>query len=307
MLNLNRVIVLGTLIFSAQQVSALTIDIDYSYDNNNFFDTQLKRNVLDAAASYFESRITDNLGAISSGGSNQFNVSFFDPSSGSSTSINDFSVAEDTLVVFAGGRDIAGSTIGEGGFGGYFGSGTEAFFDAAISRNQGDGSINSVQGSTAFDFATWGGSISFDSSTSWYFDPDVSTVEAFSGNDFFSVALHEIAHLLGLGSADSWDNLISGGLFTGTESSDVNGGDVVLASTGAHWAEGTLSLVDGISQEAAMDPTIVTGTRKYFTTLDEAALTDIGWEVTAVPVPPAVYLFASALLGMSRFRKAKLA
>jgi hypothetical protein len=47
-----------------------------------------------------------------------------------------------------------------------------------------------------------------------------------------------------------------------------------------------------------MDPTITIGTRKVFTDLDMAALDDIGWEVTPVPVPAAVYLFGSGLLGL---------
>ena len=32
-----------------------------------------------------------------------------------------------------------------------------------------------------------------------------------------------------------------------------------------------------------MDPNIASGTRKYFTDLDFAAMQDIGWQVTPVP------------------------
>ena len=34
-----------------------------------------------------------------------------------------------------------------------------------------------------------------------------------------------------------------------------------------------------------MDPDITTGSRKFFTDLDYTGLTDIGWQVTAVPEP----------------------
>jgi hypothetical protein len=39
-------------------------------------------------------------------------------------------------------------------------------------------------------------------------------------------------------------------------------------------------------QEAAMDPDVLNGTRKFFTNLDGAALKDIGWELIAPPVSP---------------------
>jgi hypothetical protein len=41
-----------------------------------------------------------------------------------------------------------------------------------------------------------------------------------------------------------------------------------------------------IPQEALLDPTITTGTRKRLTALDAAAMTDIGWSLTAPPPLP---------------------
>ena len=38
-------------------LSALTIQIDYTYDTNNFFDTQEKRDAMEAAAQFFGDRI----------------------------------------------------------------------------------------------------------------------------------------------------------------------------------------------------------------------------------------------------------
>lgn len=74
----------------------------------------------------------------------------------------------------------------------------------------------------------------------------------------------------------------------------------------AHWAEGTTSFVAGLPQEAAMDPTITTGTRKAFTDLDFAAMKDIGWEVTPVPEPGTwAMLFAGlGLVGFAARRRA---
>jgi len=293
-----KLLVVGALTVAGQQAQAITIELDYSYDANNFFADSSRRDVLSSAAGFYENRINDSLAAINSSGSNHFNANFFNPATGSSTTINDFSVGADTLRVFAGGRNLSGSTLGQGGPGGYSVSGFSSFVNLAASRGQGDGTAAAVKDETATDFAPWGGAITFDTNTSWYFDSDVSTVESFSENDFYSVALHELAHLFGFGISDSWDNNVSGGIFTGTES-----GSVALSSGDAHWADGTMSLVDGVSQEAAMDPNITTGTRKYMTDLDMAGLSDIGWEVSAVPMPAAVYFFGSALLGLGAFRK----
>lgn len=292
----------------AQQASAITIQLDYSYDANHFFDSAAKKSVLSAAAHYFETRLNDQLGAIQSLGSNQFTAQFSNPATGATNSISNFNVAANTLKVFAGGRDLSGSTVGQGGPGGYDISGQSSFFKEAISRGQGDGTVSAVSGAGAKDFAPWGGSITFATNTNWYFDDNVSTVESFSGNDFYSVALHELGHLLGFGTADSWDNLVSGTDFVGPESSSVygdpNSNPVPLSADKSHWLNGTQSLVDAVTQqEAAMDPSLTTGTRKYFTDLDLAALKDIGWEVSAVPVPAAIYLFATALMGFGLMRR----
>ncbi|AEF98651.1 matrixin family metalloprotease [Methylomonas methanica] len=290
-----KIWVAAGLIVGSSNANAIIFNIDYSLDSNNFFSDQVRRDVFEAAAGFYESRISDNLLAINSSGSNQFNAKFFRPDTGVSETLNGFDVAADTLTVFVGGRSLGGSTLGVGGSGGYgLSASSTAFADNAVSRGQGDGTQASVEGPGAFDFATWGGAISFDTQSNWYFDDNVNTDENFSGFDFFSVALHEIGHLLGFGIADSWNNQIIAGTFTGSESEASFGGPVALNGGLDHWADGTSSG----GQETNFDPTISNGVRKRVTDLDLAALRDIGWQVsvTPVPVPGAVWLFGSALL-----------
>lgn len=287
----------GILAVASQQAAAVSLQFDYSFDTNDFFADQARRDALEAAGTFFSAAIQDDLTAITSSGGNSFNVNFSDPATDGMRTIDNFSVAADTLTVYAGGRVISGSTIGVGGPGGFVASGTSDFVNNAVTR--GETSLKSgVQEPTATDFAPWGGSIAFNSKASWYFDTDTSTTEQFAGNDFFSVALHELGHLLGFGIADSWANLVSESNFTGAASSAVFSGNVPLNTDSAHWENGTTGLVNGVSQEAAMDPSITQGTRKVFTHLDLAALTDTGWEVTAVPVPAAIWLFASGMMGL---------
>ena len=116
---------------------AFTIDLDYSHDANDFFADTGRRDVLQAAASYFESIISDDLLAITSGAGNSFDAVFTDPATGGDATIFDFSIAADTIKVFAGGRVISGSTLGVGGPGGFGCFGFGSFCSDAGSRGEG--------------------------------------------------------------------------------------------------------------------------------------------------------------------------
>lgn len=257
---------LGALLAASQPALAnIDIQFDYRYDSSGFFTgaNSSRQDLLNAAASVFESRFQDNLTAISS--PNTFSASFYEPDNGKITSIPDFGVAADQIVIFAGAYNLGG-TLAVGGPGG-------SPLNDATSRGQ-PGALASV----ATDFAPWGGAISFNSASNWYMDTNTNTDESFSGFDFYSVAVHELAHVLGFGTASSFNNLISGGLFTGPAVNALLGYDPSVTSDG-HWASG----LSYLGQETAMDPSIAAGQRKHFTELDYAAMKDMGWQVSAVP------------------------
>lgn len=169
----------------------------------------------------------------------------------------------------------------------------------------GDARETGAAAQPATDYGPWGGSLSFDSDTSWHFGID--TLPASNRSDFLSVALHEIGHALGLaGTSPSWDTYQVGATFTGPNAVLVHGRAVATVSTtDNHWAEDTMSVIFGtnIPQEAAMDPDVTTGTRKFFTELDVASLRDVGWEVIPEPGSAALLLNGGAMVALRRRRR----
>lgn len=267
-------IFLGTLLASQPVSANINVKFDYRYDSSGFFTgaNSSRQNLLNAAASVFETRFQDSLTSITPSGSNVFDAKFFQPDTDKNTDIPGFSVAADQIVVFVGAHNL-GSTLAIGGPGGFSASGSTDFINNASSRGQ-PGALTPVE----TDFGPWGGSISFNSASNWYMDPDTRTDESFSGYDLYSVAVHELAHVFGFGSSNSFNSLSSGGLFTGSAVNALLGHNPPLANDG-HWQSGLTYL----GQEAAMDPSIAFGQRKHFTELDYAAMKDIGWNVSSVP------------------------
>jgi hypothetical protein len=281
------------LIFLAATAQAqLQIVFDYSRDTQGFFTgaNAGRQASLQAAGDYMSSIFSPTLlGAISPGGGNTWTAQFFAPGSDTTESAPNITIDLNTILIYAGAQDLGGS-LGIGGPGGFSASGFGDWFE--VIRHRGNG-----------DFATgWGGALSFDTTTSWYFDNDITTIESFTGQyDFFSVAIHEIGHVLGLGASDSWDDFVNTGTnpstFTGANASALFGGSVPLSDDDSHWAEDTMSVVFGtaIPQEAAMDPDIAEGTRKYFTALDVAGARDIGYAVIPEPAAWQFLLLAGAI------------
>ena len=281
-----RIAHLAVLVMSlgvAAQTQAVLVNINYSYDGGFFTNPSVNPNAA-AAKSAMEyaartyDRLLDNLAGITPSGRNRWEARLISPSTEESLSIANLSVPADTLTVFVGGHSMAGSLLGLGGPGGYSASGTGAWLNTVEARGQ-SGALQTI----ATDTGPWGGFISFNSSATWNFS--TSSLPPGGQNDFLSVAIHELGHVLGIGTGSSWDNNVTWDTgtadFTGSHSASLYGGNVPLNASASHWAEGVMSRVDGASQEAAMDPSLTVGRRKLFTDLDYAALVDIGWQVAS--------------------------
>lgn len=322
--------------------SALTIQIDYTYDTFFATNSTAKATLEKAAADlshYLGATTISAVPASSFTGVNgdstvtlDWGLSFQNPSVVDGTvEISNFSSAADTITIYAGMMPLATGALGIGGPVGaeysLSGSGSSSTWtgavaaavdasNAGLSRNGGatagsfddSSTLGSATAEYSLAYGILGGVISFDNDTNndgvadgatalaqyWNFDYNLTS---FPGkNDFYSVALHEMIHALGLGASDSWDELVSGTTWLGENAVALTGSGTNLVSlSGDHIAPSvkSTSLFNGALQEVAMDPSQTVGTRKYMTQLDLAFLEDLGY--TTVPEPSTVAMVALAV------------
>ncbi|MEM9271347.1 MAG: hypothetical protein AAGA80_00100 [Cyanobacteria bacterium P01_F01_bin.143] len=287
----------------------LNITFNYDFDTEGFFsgsEGSVRRATLEQAGSFYANFITDNLSTIAPDAAlNNWSVVFSNTATGNQQSIENLTIPENTIIIYAGGRDLDGS-LGEGGPGGFTASGTTDFLNTV--RGRGQAGALSVPNT---DYSLWGGSITFDTNIvlesntfEWHNSIDPEGLES-DKVDFLSVAIHELGHVFGLvnGEDNSWTSQISGTNFTGTNAlavyraeNDPNATSVPLNNNDfEHWENGTTSFtLDNVPQEPAMTTGgEQLGQRQLLTNLDYAAFEDIGWELDFDELDTPIYRFQS--------------
>lgn len=274
-------------LIALQPAYAITIQIDYTYDTTNFFNTQAKKDAIEGVARFYGNLLTDSLLRIdpAQNPGNTWTTNFFHPATGALVTLTNPVIPADTIIVYVGARDLGGSVRGQGGPGGLGGSGFTPWFNLIRGRGNPGAVYSNANAALRTDFAPWGGSIAFDIDTTWNF----SLTQNLSGLEFVTVALHEMGHVLGVGTASSWDNKVSGLTFTGAASLRANGSTPAAQSGGDHYngslnseAYGSFNTAHGSSRAVLMLPSVADdgSTIGVATDLDLAGLVDIGWEVT---------------------------
>ena len=291
-----------------QSASAVNFRIDYSLDTNGFFGTDSnpdveRREAIEAVADFFSEIIQDNFLEIDNSDSQFPQASWtprlFNPSTGAIINLEDnLVIPANEVIVFVGARDLPNSVVGQAGPAFFSASGFTPWFERIRGRGQSEADSGTASDNT--DFALWGGQIAFDTLNAngtvrnWNF----SLTQNLSGIDFITVALHEFCHILGIGTADSWDNLInSNDQFLGVASVRSLGENPPIQEVvRGHFADftnrrlnsvsfGSFGTPHGTFQAAIMRPSLSTtaGRLTVLSDLDLAGLIDVGWKIR-VPV-----------------------
>ncbi len=269
---------------------AISIQLDYSYDSLGFFTANpAARTVLQEAAAAIGGELNNTLAAIEPSGQNTWTATTFNPSDpDQEIGIDNLAVPANTIIIYVGGATVSSGELGQGGPGAYTATGDNAWLNLVGDRGQ-----SGALATPPTAFSPWGGSIAFSDTANWSFQGTAGLPSA-DQYDFLSVAEHEIGHLLGIGTAPSWmaDVDYTNNTFLGAHAEATYGGPVPLfptatdSDTDAHWADGTLSH----GQVTTMNPTLLPGVQRLYTSLDWAGLDDIGWNTDQLAVtqePPA--------------------
>jgi hypothetical protein len=228
-------------------------------------------------------------------------------------------------------RELAGSTLGQGGPGGagvsVSGGGNPSEWPGAMSAANAAGTaqrmrdggphististtvpLGGVNGTLTVNCAPSVTNLWFDIDTdnnlatdsdatlnaAWHFD--WSTPVASGKSDFYSVALHEMLHGLGMGTSLSWTNNVSGSDWLGAEAIALHGSGTGLVNGGHIANVSSPRLSDGVLQDVVMSGSLAVGTRKTLTQLDLAFLRDINWQTIPEPSAAGLLLVAAGLL-----------
>ena len=298
-------------------VGAIEIVVDYTYDTQNFFRDPVRREAIEAAAARYSRIITSTLLESTPAAGDVWRIGFEHPGTGEpyqlSTAGNALSdpiapsvaadeygfdgLAEDELRLFVGGRQLASAGKGGTATGTNF---TDLFDDLEGPLRR--GVISNTPDDTVGDLPAWGGAVTFDIDRNWHFDLD--TASSGFEVDFYSIALHEIGHVLGMSTTwNQWQQHVTGNYYTGpavletyneehnTSLTRLN----LVSNIDPHWVDSTytsaifapgdpvmVGTINGRMQDLLLDP--VTNfdnqiRRLELTRVDVAALQDVGWSV----------------------------
>lgn len=243
--------------------AGLSIKFDYRFDSAGFFSAPERRRSLEAAAAVWSSVVKDEFDIVPKGTyAISRNPERYEEPAQPVTLDHDI----DGILIFVASADLPDNLNGKAAVTAGIGQVSDPQLKQQL-RERFDGK----------DFEPWTGWIAFRRDAPWYFDtaPTATGTVPPDNHDFVSVALHEIGHVLGVGQAKAFDDLIVGTEFTGPTAVSTHGGNVPMASDRSH----VPNTVSSGGKEMLMDPSHSKGKRTFPTALDLALLKDIGYEL----------------------------
>ncbi|MFK7834994.1 MAG: DUF4214 domain-containing protein [Sulfitobacter sp.] len=232
---------------------SFTIEIDYRFDTRGFFDDPARRAAMEDAARAWEIHIRDEFADIPAG---QTITGVRDPQVYTVTQDITLTTPIDDVLVFVGATDALppispGNEAGARG-GPKFGLSGDIYWSRITNDFRNMGPVT--------DFEPWVGTVSFNAKLDWS-DPE----------KLRETAIHEIGHVLGIGTASAFDIQVRDGAFYGVNAMRINdGAPVPLSSDLSHVEEGFAG------NTVSLDPS---GGVSVISDVDKALLADIGYEI----------------------------
>ena len=241
-----------------REVPAVLIQVDYSLDNGFFSNNPAARAVMEQVASELGNSLSGNLSAITPGGGNTWTATFFNPATGAD--------GDDPNMTIGAGSDqgvrrqpaLGGGEAGFAGTSGYSVSGTPDWVNLSES---GRGPRRGAEASPSTPPGTGTSARPPPGS------PRQQTRLLLGG------LCTRLGHVLGIGHCRAtWNSLSSGGYFPGATR--------CLSTAGrCRWPRTAITGPTASRSTAAvsLDPILMAGTRVSWSSLDAAALRDLGW------------------------------
>lgn len=239
-------------VFDAGDVP-LPITFDYRFDDTRFFDVPGRKEALEAAGKAWSDGLRGDFPPVPAGVVLLIQQAPTDP-------VNEvvLTAPSSGVLIFVSAQDFAGTVVGAGGP--RSSARAEAAILATLSAR-----------SDGFPYRPWAGVVVFDSGSDFHVDATGALPVPLGQIDFFSVAAHEIGHVLGFSATTpAFSAQIVGGTFVGAEVQRVFGAPVPLSPDLSHFAPGN-------AQRPLMESVADLGRRYVVTALDRAVLLDLGY------------------------------